>query len=696
MPIATNPETGEAVYLSEQGQWTPAQTAVNPETGQRLAFDGSTWVKIKPAPQKESLAERYRDSTFGALTEAGGNLATAGLGDEIFSGVDAAAHAVGRLATTGDFGEAADRFGERYGETQRKHDAYTRALQDEHPVATGVGGAVGALAGGPGKLGYQAAQLVGKVPTALARVPLAGALAGAEGAALGAATAEQGERGQGAFYGGLIGAPLGALGQGAGEMVGAGVRRLAQKAARRGGLPRGKVQSAVMDVIDDQGLTPRRVARRLQNMPEDAVIADTSPGLRGLAEDAVNSNLGARAWAERVLRPRQERMIGRVLNTARAATGANKGSFASARDIAAAKRQAAERLLPLARAQNFKVTDDVASLLSRPAIRDAYSGAQRLAANDGVSLPNLFVRQGDDLVVNRNLSNADLFDAFDYMRKMLNQQSSAAFDGGKMAAMANAGNSAQLADIVSVSSLARQWRDALKVQNPSYANYLSQYADEFANTRAMQLGETLWRTQGRKGLIDQVDDLIADMSDSEVAYLKEGIMQSVRDSLETRTMTGNAAKVIFRSPRMQQIMRRAVTAGARNPSAEWSEFNKAMGDYIEMSATYNQVLGGSPTARRLAGSEALDAAGSAAESTARGDFTGALLSGLRSLLRAGRMSPADRQQAARLLLTPRRGVNLTELNNLMVRYRATNEVAPAVASGLSTAGQGALIPQAAR
>lgn len=59
MPIATNPQ-GEVVFLDQQGQWLPAQTAVNPQTGEKLAFDGQGWQPVV-APQP-SVAQRVTDA----------------------------------------------------------------------------------------------------------------------------------------------------------------------------------------------------------------------------------------------------------------------------------------------------------------------------------------------------------------------------------------------------------------------------------------------------------------------------------------------------------------------------------------------------------------------------------------------------------------------------------------------------------
>jgi hypothetical protein len=61
MPIAVN-DSGETVYLTPEGQWAPARTAVNPETKETLAFDGSAWTPL-PGPKKAEAAaepDQYR------------------------------------------------------------------------------------------------------------------------------------------------------------------------------------------------------------------------------------------------------------------------------------------------------------------------------------------------------------------------------------------------------------------------------------------------------------------------------------------------------------------------------------------------------------------------------------------------------------------------------------------------------------
>lgn len=71
MPIATNSETGDVLSLGADGQWAPAQIAVNPETKERMAFDGQAWVTVAPhGPPAASVGSVAKQFGVGAAKEA--------------------------------------------------------------------------------------------------------------------------------------------------------------------------------------------------------------------------------------------------------------------------------------------------------------------------------------------------------------------------------------------------------------------------------------------------------------------------------------------------------------------------------------------------------------------------------------------------------------------------------------------------
>ncbi len=91
MPIARN-DQGDYVVLGDDGQWTPAKTAVNPETGAKLIHDGTSWIP-QPPPERttgervvrgvQQPAAGFNESlatTLGALPDmAGAGMRAVGL-----------------------------------------------------------------------------------------------------------------------------------------------------------------------------------------------------------------------------------------------------------------------------------------------------------------------------------------------------------------------------------------------------------------------------------------------------------------------------------------------------------------------------------------------------------------------------------------------------------------------------------------
>lgn len=63
MPVALNDKTGEALRLDDAGAWVPTRIAQNPQTGERLAFDGAAWVPVA-APERSTAANVLRKADF--------------------------------------------------------------------------------------------------------------------------------------------------------------------------------------------------------------------------------------------------------------------------------------------------------------------------------------------------------------------------------------------------------------------------------------------------------------------------------------------------------------------------------------------------------------------------------------------------------------------------------------------------------
>lgn len=89
MPLAVNHDTGEVVFLDDQGQWQPAKRAVNPQTKKMLAFDGKDWSEIPSKGEgvmgyvKAALKGLESGVLFGFSPQIKGAAAQAGLMEEM-------------------------------------------------------------------------------------------------------------------------------------------------------------------------------------------------------------------------------------------------------------------------------------------------------------------------------------------------------------------------------------------------------------------------------------------------------------------------------------------------------------------------------------------------------------------------------------------------------------------------------------
>lgn len=194
MPIATNPDTGEVVYLDDAGKWSPAKTAVNPQTREMMAFDGKAW---NPVTTHGHGILSYIDDAVRAAASG----MTFGFADKIAAKMD---ELTGR------------------GGTYAQNVAQQQARTAEEPAAIRIPGEIGGavastVATAPARGVIAAATGLSKLP-ALVKAIGAGA---ATGASFGAGEAQPGQEASGAITGGAIGGATGGALSLAGKAFGA-------------------------------------------------------------------------------------------------------------------------------------------------------------------------------------------------------------------------------------------------------------------------------------------------------------------------------------------------------------------------------------------------------------------------------------------------------------------------------------------
>lgn len=299
MTIAYNKETDEALYLDDSGAWKPAKIAKNPQTGERLAFDGEEWKPIpsiaeekQPDPQESSLYDKFM-----GFSEAAQNTMTFGLADKM--------RGLGSMASEALLGGDKS-MEEAYIEPKRRRQEF----EEQSPKTAMAGGIVGAIAN---PLAARAGKWMGAaetLPKAVGRgMAGGGALAGAQAA--GESEGDLGERaGQIATASGLGAAFGGAVPPAIAGLFGSG-RWLVNQTWNR--LPFRQKEAAarkVAEALQREGLTLEQAAARMDELGPEAMIADLGPNPRGLAFRAAAVPGRGKGITQSALEGRQEGIRG--------------------------------------------------------------------------------------------------------------------------------------------------------------------------------------------------------------------------------------------------------------------------------------------------------------------------------------------------------------------------------------------------
>jgi DNA-directed RNA polymerase subunit F len=300
MPIAVNPSTGETVYLTPNGTWEKAQTAVNPQTKEMLAFDGEGW---KPVEAKSKGILGYIDD---AVRSAASGL-TFGYADELAAKMD---EVTGR--------------GGSYEQNVAKERARDEQIPGVIAILGQVAGAVGSTIAAAPVAALAGATRVGQAVGQLPNVLKFAGLGAAEGALAGSGEAVEGERLGGAAMGAAIGAPIGA----AAPAIVRGVSRAAN-AVRGAVSPQANVAADLSRALVRDNDTPVALAQRANDLATEragvATLADAGgENVKGLVERVAQTPGAGRTQVVPALTARQKGQAERLSFDLRELTGTNK------------------------------------------------------------------------------------------------------------------------------------------------------------------------------------------------------------------------------------------------------------------------------------------------------------------------------------------------------------------------------------
>ncbi|GGD93434.1 hypothetical protein GCM10011390_10260 [Aureimonas endophytica] len=490
--------------------------------------------------------------------------ATFGFGDEIAAGLG---YLLDKLP-----GER----GRSYDELLSTARGAQKQAEEEHPYVYTAGQIGGGLAAAAPIAG---AGIVGGAARSLpARLAISSGTGAAAGAVQGFGSGEGGleNRSWEALKGAGWGLGMGAAAIPAGAAIGKGLNAAADLIASRGSTLGRSSQDLLRRTLADEGLTLEEAGRRASVMGPDAMLADTTDGLRYRAEQIAQSDNPGRSSVIGALRDRSATAGDRINSAYDDVLGQRPNVKAELDRMSSEQKTRADALYGQARAENAPV--DVSPVLK--AIDDQLlTPAERIAGapdlpDDAVDASLRWVRS--------HLSNGDVqrtgIDKLDKLERRVRAKASAEFKTGHSdtgSALANVG---------------RILRDQMKASSPVYKQARETFADDAAVQDAFEKGQSIF---ARKTHPDFLAAEVADMSEAERNALRLGTRAAVDQAMGS--------------------VRNGSLKGRQLLDADWNErkilavlgeddgrrlINALQGEQA-MAETVGQALGNSATSRRM-------------------------------------------------------------------------------------------------
>lgn len=564
--VAVNPDDGRAMYLTSDGEWSPARTAVNPQTKEMLIYNGSEW---KTAPSKGKGVLQYIDDTVRSLASG----ITFGFADEIAAAADTA------LGT----GAGKPTYEENLAAQQQRDKEIPAGIKIPGEVA---GAVAGTIAAAPVRAPLMAVSGAERLP-ALVRTVGGGATGGA---LFGAGEAEPGQRLEGAGKGAVIGGVAGA----AVPPVVGGIARLGSEI--RGALsPQANVAADLSRAITRDETTPAELLQRAQEAqtirPGVATLADVGgENVRGLVERIAQTPGAGRTQVVPALTQRQQGQLARVATDLRELTGTHKSATQAINETMAERKAAATPLYNAAYTAGDRAiwSPELERLSSAPSVLSALRSAQskwkdwQVVDGFGAANPPIQIERGGLLKFTGGggVPTYPNLQFWDYAARELRDKASEAYKAGRGELYRR------------YSGLERNLTAELDRIVPDYAAARSAWAGPSRYLDAIEEGRNIF---GTKISAEELRAALGAMTESEregfrIGAVTAAVTKMGRDPAKLGDMTK-----YLRSPEA----RAKIAALMPTPQAQRA-WQQRLDFEIRSSELTGRALGNSATARRLA------------------------------------------------------------------------------------------------
>ena len=638
MAIATNPTTGEVVYLADDGQWKPAQKAINPNTHEMLAYDGRDW---KPVPASKGVMGYIDDAVRSVASGV-----TFGYADELAAKMD---ELTGR------------------GGTYEQNVARERARDAQIPAAVRIPGEVaGGIASTVAAAPVAAAALPGRIAQTLRGLPEVlkyFGLGAAEGALAGAGGATEGERLSGAATGAAVGGAVGAAAPSVVRGVTTVARNVAGAVRPSSGAAADIGRAIARDETTPAALLARQTAAEAER-PGVATIADAGgENVRGLVERVAQTPGAGRTQVVPALTSRQEQQADRLVTDLRTLTGTARTATQAIDDTIAARATAAKPLYDDA----FKF-DASAS----PEIVDAWKSATATGYGQALTRSKDYRLLLQTEYGIKNPADAPLMVQIDAWKRLA--------DDTVSAAKRDAPNRARV-----VGKMRDGLLEIVDEANPAYKAARNAWAGPSAYLDAIEEGRGILSS---KVSADEFAAKFSKLSDADKDAQRIGAISAIISKIGNDTAKLPDITKYLRSKEMQGKI-----AAIMPTDAAAQAWKTRLGFEVNASELTGRALGNSATARRLAEKE--DAQGIVGDLVMDSLTSSVSTIGvLRRVLTAGPRWLRDTirsrtdKEIADILLNPDRAAELPAIiqrAQTMKRATGTRGAASATAGGVQVA-----------
>lgn len=415
-----------------------------------------------------------------------------------------------------------------------------------------------------------------------------GALSGA-----GYATQDTGEEAlKGSIFGGALGATVPVAIKGAGTII-----RNTLNASGIGDQP-AAASRILANYLQKDNLTPNEAMAALDELRRigvpNATIADLGENLRGLAYSAYTvpskAKTGTQNFLESRLIDQKNDVVTALAN--KAGLDINANGYERLNKLIEDQALSAKTAYPAAYSKDI-YAKDFRKFMDRDLFKNAYKEAVKRADARGETLPPL-----DVLLSDRRVPTDVMHQLKIGLDRIVEKETDTVT--GKVSGYGN-----------DVSKARKEFNDLIKAKNDLYRKANLEYADSERIQDAFQMGQKYQKLD-----VKEAAAKIKEFNPAEKESFRMGMMADINNRLGD-FKGGDFTRQVFKSDNQKALARLAFEDQAKYN--EFSQFVKAMD---EQSKTAKKVIGGSPTAERLATQQAAGEISQIAQGAAQGGLLG--------------------------------------------------------------------------